>query len=192
MSKAILIISAGSSSRLGKAKQLVNYRGDTLINHVLKECLLSELGDIFLILGANKEKIETQLTPGKYKILFNENWVEGMGNTIAYAVSEVCATKPYEGLYIVLSDQIFLDHHLLEKIRSYTDVYPTKLIVSKYQEGQGPPSYFPAKYFRPLSKLTGDDGAKEIIQANRDEIIYVNFEKGNIDIDTPEDLKHLL
>jgi len=192
MSKAILIISAGASSRLGEAKQLVKYKNDVLINHIIKECLATEIEDIFLILGANRQLIKAQLIEGDFITLENKKWKEGMGKSIAFGVSEATKINTYEGVFIILSDQVFFDSTIIDDMLTSSDKNPDNIILSKYQEGQGPPSYFPAQYFGPLSKLTGDDGAKEIIQANRDKIIYVNFEKGNIDIDTPEDLQHLL
>jgi molybdenum cofactor cytidylyltransferase len=191
MSKAIIIISAGSSSRLGRPKQLVDYKGNKLINHILKECLASKLGDVYLLLGANKDIIETQLSPGDYQLLHNPDWKKGMGNSISKAVREISESNRYEGIYIVLSDQIFLDHHLLKTIDKKREENPDHIVISQYTEGKGPPSYFPQQYFSELCDLDGDDGAKKVVRSHSDKIIYVNFEKGNIDIDTPEDLKHL-
>ncbi|HCR77666.1 MAG TPA: nucleotidyltransferase family protein, partial [Chryseobacterium sp.] len=47
------------------------------------------------------------------------------------------------------------------------------------------------KYFKPLMELTGEQGAKKIIQQNMSDVESFEFEKGAVDIDTPSDYNHL-
>jgi len=41
-------------------------------------------------------------------------------------------------------------------------------------------------------KLSGDEGAKKILKANRDDVATIPFHQGSIDIDTKEDYQKLL
>ena len=55
----------------------------------------------------------------------------------------------------------------------------------------GPPTFFDKSLFQELSELEGDIGAKSIIRRYFDKIETIDFEKGNLDIDTIDDLKWL-
>jgi molybdenum cofactor cytidylyltransferase len=55
----------------------------------------------------------------------------------------------------------------------------------------GVPALFSKKYFKPLMELTGEQGAKKIIQQNMNDVESFEFEKGAVDIDTPSDYNHL-
>ena len=64
-----------------------------------------------------------------------------------------------------------------------------KILVPFYNNLRGNPIIFSHHYFNQLSKLTGDYGAKEIINKNKDFAINVNVEDKGIayDFDTKKD-----
>ncbi len=188
---AVLIIAAGASTRLGQPKQLLPFKKTTLLNYVIKECLDFQKEDVFLILGAHKDRIVDKLSPLlPIEIIYNENWAEGMGTSIAKAV-QYLSNDQYDGVFIVLSDQPFFNQKILQKLATAYHRNQTSIVLSKYQTGLGPPAYFHASLFPALQSLTGDQGAKAIIQQFQDSIVTIDFPKGNIDIDQEKDLKYL-
>ncbi len=56
---------------------------------------------------------------------------------------------------------------------------------SRYAGRSGVPAFFPKKYFDQLMKLKGDAGARELLAEAR----YEDLENGELDVDTPTDLK---
>ena len=52
-----IVLAAGSSSRLGRAKQLLPFRGGTLIRHAVAAAIGSRLETAVLVLGANADPI---------------------------------------------------------------------------------------------------------------------------------------
>ncbi|MGB0864101.1 MAG: nucleotidyltransferase family protein [Saprospiraceae bacterium] len=189
MKIAILIIAAGASRRLGQPKQLVPFRDTFLLNHIIQECQNSKVGTIYIILGANAERIEPRL-PKDLSIFYHKNWKQGMGTSIAFGMQHI-DKKDYEGVIIAVSDQPFFSSFLLKKITQKYIETNSKIIISEYEEGMGTPSFFEKTLFSELLQLKGDIGAKPIIKKYRTEIQGISFPKGNIDIDTPEDLKLL-
>lgn len=191
MKTALLIIAAGRSARLGQPKQLLPFKNTFLLDYIINECQSSEVGDIFVVLGANRELIEPRLNHSIIKNTFyNPNWIDGMGTSLACGIFKIL-NENYHNVIVILSDQPFFTKHLLNKIIEHHKNTLARIIVSKYQKGMGPPTFFDKSLFSELSKLKGDVGAKPIIKRYFKEIETIDFEKGNLDIDTVDDLKWL-
>lgn len=188
MKTAIIVLAAGASRRLGQAKQLLPFKGKTLIEHILDECLKSDIGDVFIILGAKNEIIESKIPP-EVNILKNEKWQSGMASSITLGIRNAIV---YDAAIIVLADQPHFDNTILEALRIKQMETGTSIVVSKYQKGTGPPVLFLQKHFNELLDLTGDEGAKEVIKKYPNETAWISFKKGNLDIDTESDLSRLL
>ena len=88
----------------------------------------------------------------------------------------------------IMSDQPFLTSEILDDILEKAKNIKSGIIVCEYEIGQGPPSYFSNDYFEELRKLDGDQGAKPIVRKHQDDVAFVKFLKGHLDIDVPEDL----
>jgi len=172
---------------LGQPKQLVLYKGMSLINRAIKLAQSIKRADTYVILGANAEKIFLQMP--KAICYVNSEWQKGMGNTMAYA-TQATKNKNYKGVIFMTSDQPFVSKSILKALIAKGLTSNKRIVVSKYNEGQGIPTYFSKEYFKPLLKLKGDTGAKKIIKQNKDDVTYINFKKGSFDIDTPKDLQY--
>ena len=101
MKTALLIIAAGRSARLGQPKQLLPFKNTFLLDYIINECRLSEVGDIFVVLGANKELIESRLNKNILKNTFyNLRWKEGMGTSLACGISNI-RDKNYDAVIVL-------------------------------------------------------------------------------------------
>ncbi len=189
MKIAILIIAAGASRRLGQAKQLLPYKNTFLLDYVIQECKASKIGDIYLVLGANCESIQPKIDTS-ISSFFNEDWPQGMGNSIAFGVQKIIH-KNYDGIIIAVGDQPFFNRHILQSIINKMSETNASIVVSKYKNGKGTPCFFNKKLLTELTQLKGDIGAKPIIKKYKHQVEIVNFLNGNIDIDTIDDLKYL-
>ena len=187
---AILLIAAGSSSRLGQPKQLLPYREKTLLGNSIQVCLDSQLGEVHLILGANQAAILEKVETEGCQIHINPNWQEGMSTSIAFGVRQIL-DKNYDGLIISVADQPFLEkEHLIQLIENYKQQQKS-IILSQYEEGKGPPTFFEKKHLEELAILAGDDGAKAVIKKHLSQVSFVSFLRGNIDVDEKADIKWL-
>ena len=85
----IIILAAGSSSRLGTPKQNLGYQGQTLLQRAIETALASVCRPILVVLGANETVIKPtiELMPGN--IIYNSDWHEGMASSIRLGVTEI-------------------------------------------------------------------------------------------------------
>lgn len=186
---AIIILAAGSSSRLGQPKQLLKKGTDTLLNHIIKVAKSSGVGDVFVVVGSQKDLIIPTLKR-ETNIIINKDWRKGMGRSIAIGVSQILDLN-YDGVIVLLGDQIYLTTKEICNLIVTKDKGHTSIVVSKYKNSQGPPCYFDNKYFEELTFLNDDEGAKSVIKKHLNEVAFTDFLNGEVDIDTPSDLTRL-
>ena len=188
----VVILAAGSSSRLGYAKQLVEFNGKSLLQHAIDVSDSLEFDTKILVLGARKEKIESEIDRKGYEIVMNENWEEGMGSSIRDGVlrSQELLNN-LDHILILLSDQPFVSKERIEELIQVQLDKNSQATFSEYSGDIGVPAIFSAEVFHDLKELKGDQGAKKLIHDQNLDYEIVKFEKGNFDVDTVEDVELL-
>lgn len=185
----VVILAAGSSSRLGFPKQLVEYRGKTLLQHSLDVAGALDLNPRILVLGSKAEEIQQKIDPGNFEVVINENWGEGMGTSISKGISSsLHIEKELDHILILLSDQPFVSK---EKIRELINLQLNSMkpaTFSEYAGEVGVPAIFSSQLFSDLQKLEKDQGGKKLLLDKKIQFEIVKFEGGNFDVDTAADL----
>ena len=193
MKTGIIILAAGSSSRLGRPKQLLDYKGKTLLQTVINEALETSCRPIIAVLGANAKKIVSRHHNDQVNFVINESWENGMASSIVAGLSIMIKNNSeIESIIIAVADQAFIKmsnfNNLIEKQRETGK----NIIASTYAETIGTPALFKKDYFEALLSLTGAEGAKKILKQYPQDVETVAFEHGEIDIDTETDYNNLI
>ncbi|HZE83211.1 MAG TPA: NTP transferase domain-containing protein, partial [Puia sp.] len=105
----IVILAAGSSSRLGQPKQLLEYRNKSLIRHVTDEAISSATGPVIVVIGANATRVAAELKDTAALVRINEEWPEGMASSIRHGVKEMLEAHPNtQSVTLAVCDQPFV------------------------------------------------------------------------------------
>lgn len=177
---AIILLAAGSSSRMGSPKQLISWKGKTLLQNRIETAENSKADKVFIVMGAKRELISV-ITENKSEILVNENWEQGISSSIQCGV-EAAQKGDYNAVLIMLADQPNVNSDYLNKlIKTYYNS-EAKIIATKYNSG-GVPAIFDKKYFEDLINLQGDKGAQSLINNNLQdcELLKADFELWDLD-----------
>lgn len=188
---AILILAGGESRRMGQAKQLLPLGSTTMLGRSLQMCLESEIGPVWIVLGAKADKIRHSLPTADYQIVVNEDWKEGMGSSIAAGMKAIEQDRQITDVMIVLADQVKLTSKSLQDFHALYTESDKSIAVSMSTVGPGPPSIFDRQWFAALSRLSGDQGAKPVVKSNRSEVLQIIHAAAEQDVDTPEDYRRL-
>lgn len=187
---AIIILAAGSSSRLGEPKQLLEYKGKTLLRHTLDEA--SKItSQIVVVTGEENPRI-TEHISGFHQIQ-NENRAEGMASSLKVGLQETIRLFPdTEQFIFTVCDQPFISASVFKALIEKKKNSPKGIVASAYADTLGVPVLFSSSYTEKLFNLNGQEGARKLIQQYIDDTDSVSFEAGSWDIDTPEDYKKLI
>jgi molybdenum cofactor cytidylyltransferase len=192
MKTGIIILAAGNSSRLGEPKQLLEYKGKSLLHHVTQQAL-KMTGAVVVVSGFNNNLIENELKNLQVITIYNPEWQEGMGSSIRAGVEKIIDEFPMlESLTISVCDQPFINSSVFSELITKHKENLKGIIASAYAGILGTPVMFDRKYFVELSKLSGNEGAKKLLHVFSRDVGSIDFEKGRIDIDTKDDYEQLI
>jgi len=188
----VLIMAAGASRRLGQPKQLLEYKGETLIRKISNEAIKANVGEITVVTGHDHEKIGKEISDLEVNIFYNKEWEEGLGASIRNGLKHVLETNPHtNAILLSMVDQPFVNTSHLKKLTAAYDPARPMIIASAYSSTFGVPILIDSFYFEELKKLKGDEGGKKIFANYIKNIVEIPFIAGKIDIDEKEDLEKL-
>lgn len=187
-----IILAAGSSSRMGKAKMLLPFGNSNILKHIITEVEAIHPAACCLVTGFYHEQIKSLFQHSNLPIIYNKNWELGMSGSIQLGLKTMLHQYPtLEGVLIMVSDQPFLSRLVLQKIVKEQHVSQKGIVAAQYKGIKGTPVLFHKKYFDDIQKLVGDKGAGLILQQHPEDLAIIAFPYGEFDIDTPEDYELL-
>ena len=188
----LILLAAGGSARLGRPKQLLPYRNQTLLRHAAETALASHCRPIVVVLGAQAEQMRLELTGLEVQVTENPDWEQGMGSSIQAGLTTLETISPnLEGVVVMLCDQPLLTADFLDSlVQTHRDT-SCPLVVSEYADTRGVPAFFSRALFSELQALPGTQGAKQIIMRHASDSISLPFPAGTFDVDTDSDYERL-
>jgi molybdenum cofactor cytidylyltransferase len=189
-----VILAAGESSRFGQPKQLIRFRGQTLLRRVVDEAIQAGCAPIVVVIGSDREKISAELISDDVVLVANENWKLGIGSSIRAGVralieknSGQVTDDEISAIVLLVCDQPFVDSGVIRSLIALRDKTGKAIVASSYSRTLGVPALFDRICFRELRTLADDSGAKPIILANPERVAKFSFPEGARDIDTSAD-----
>jgi molybdenum cofactor cytidylyltransferase len=183
----LILLAAGASRRMGQPKQLLPVHGQPLLRHMVVSLRDAPVAPFVVVLGAHALEIAPALTDLPVEIVVNAGWAEGMGSSLRTGVAALERLAPQlDGLIVALADQPGLTAaHLNALVDSHRQT-GHGIVASNVSGRAMPPVFFSAAWFPRLRTLTGDEGARTLLQAHATDIALVPFVNGT-DLDTPQD-----
>ena len=186
----IIILAAGSSSRIGSPKQLLSFNESTLLGYTIEQAKLAR-HPLLIILGAYADEIKKEIKQEDLHIIENIEWRKGMASSIRCGVNAMLSKfPPCDAVIFLTCDQPYVDTALINKLISVHKHTRKSIVATDYGEAIGPPVLFHKKLFPELLKLEGDTGARMIVDEYKSERTTVYFPTGIVDIDTMADYEY--
>jgi molybdenum cofactor cytidylyltransferase len=185
-----IVLAAGGSSRYGEPKQLLQWKKEPIIRHVINSAIKAGLYPIVLVVGSASEEVENVVTDMPVRIVENHNWMTGISSSIREGLRVL--PKKLGGTVFLHADQPQVSPIL---IKSMIEIHQKTLypIIAPQINGQsGTPVLFDATTFKELNLLQGDNGGKAIFTKYPVEWIPWHDENQLLDIDTPTDYQKFL
>ncbi len=190
MKIAILILAAGSSTRMGVAKQLLPAGDTTLLGVSIEQALQSKADKVYCVLGSNADVIKQSISKYNIESIFNPNYQTGLSSSIVSGIQQA-TNQNFDAVLILLGDQPLIKAAYLNEMMDTFKNHDEKIIASKYNNTFGVPSIIPKRYYDQLLKLKGDKGAKDFLNTNNEEIIPLK-NTNLMDIDTKKEYQDYL
>jgi molybdenum cofactor cytidylyltransferase len=193
MNIGIIILAAGSSTRMGTSKQLLPVDGEPLLLKAAHAALQSRANHVTVVLGSNEKDHRDLLKGLKVDIVENQNWELGIGSSLKTGIKHIRSKRSFTvGVIVMVCDQpAITTKHLNDLIRVYEESGKA-IVASLYVGSPGVPALIDKSLFVELMTMEDSYGAKKVIQKHLDKTALVEFDKGAIDIDTPEEYQNYI
>lgn len=187
-----VILAAGASRRMGTPKQLLALAGKPLIVRAAEAALASPAWPVVVVLGANAEKIRPALARLPVLVTENPAWAEGMASSIRAGVTTLQQfSRHLDAALIALCDQPAFSADTIQRLVAACGQPGRSIVASCYSGRHGAPALFLREHFPTLAALTGEEGARALLNGDPSRLTSVDTPELALDLDTPEDFAAL-
>ena len=187
-----IILAAGESRRLGKPKQLLDWKGQPFVRAVTRTALEAGLDPVIVVTGANRENVEAAIEDLTAKVMVNKDWPEGQGSSIKKGVQILNFEHPVGAAIFLLVDQPQVTVSILRALieKHAEGLYP--VVAPMVMDRRANPVLFDRVTFPDLLELEGDVGGRAIMHKHRVEYLPWHDDRLLLDVDTPEQYQRLI
>jgi len=187
-----LILGAGASQRFGPPKQLIPFRGTTMLGWVVDQVQRATgLDEVVVVLGRAADQVRAQADFGAARVV--ENPVFGEGCSSSYRAGIEALNDNSVAIMIILGDLPGVTPEIMNQLAEAWREEEAPISLCSYEGRKGHPMIFAQSMFAQLVDLHGDKAAWKVVDANAPVVQEVHF---NLpypdDINTREDLEQLI
>lgn len=172
---------------MGTTKQLLKIAGISLVARAADAALGSGADPVAVVLGADAEKVRAEISGRPILAAYNPDWATGLASSIRVGVAALLGAEPaLDAVVVTPCDQPALSPgiiaHLAEVHRS-----TGRIAAARFGGRNGAPAVFGRKYFSALSTLSGDEGARGLLNSDPGLVSPVDLPALGTDLDTPDE-----
>lgn len=158
-----IVLAAGTSTRLGTPKQLLEIDGRPLLQHVLDAACASRLDEIVIVLGHKAEIIRAALAlPDTARIILNEDYETGQSSSLRTGLAAV--SHQTEAAVILLGDQPGMTPALIDAVIDRWRATDAPIVRPTFQGTPGHPVIVGRGEWVSFARAEGDRGAATVME----------------------------
>ena len=186
---AAIVLAAGEGRRFGEAGKLLSpFRGRPLASHAVDAALASRASPVVVVTGHRGAELQRSLSGRAVRWVHNEGYRAGLSGSLRVGLSAL--SQEAEAALICLGDMPHVQAaHLDLLIDAFSATAGSKICAPFWSGRRGNPVLWPARHFASLGALTGDRGARDLLDALADQVLPVAMPDDAVlyDVDTPAD-----
>ncbi len=177
-----LVLAAGSSSRMGRAKGLLSWGELTLLGHAIDQARTLS-SDVWVVAGCYYPLLRYRTGRRPTRWVYNADWRKGLSSSLRAGLGALPARAV--GAYVVLADQPLIPASGLMQLRMAAERTTSSPVATDYGGRAGVPAYLPRALWAQMTDLQGDRGAAGVLAAEG--AARISLPGAELDVDTPSD-----
>lgn len=183
---AAVVLAAGSSTRMGRNKLLLEIDGEPMARRAVRAALEAGLDPVIVVLGHEADRVRGALLGLSCSPVVNHEHAQGMRTSLQRGIER--AAQAAGAAVVVLADMPFVSAPMLAALVERQRRTGAPVVVSRYGEVDAPPTLYDRSLFPEILALTGDQCGKGVARRHAAEAAVVAWSKDALrDVDVPQD-----
>ena len=184
---AALILAAGQSKRMGQPKMLLPWGDTTVLEQVITTFKASGIGDILVITGGDRERVEN-LVRDSARTIFNPKYATSeMLSSVQLGLAKLSLES--QAALIALGDQPQVQ---IRSVQLVIDAYRnsgSSIVIPSFRMRRGHPWLVGKFHWDEIQQMQAPKSLRDFLNRHKGEICYVDMDDDSIlkDLDTPEE-----
>jgi molybdenum cofactor cytidylyltransferase len=190
-----VVPAAGMSTRLGRNKLLLPFKGKPLIAHTVDTLMASIVDEIIVVVGHQADQVRAAIGKKRVRLVENPDYQQGLGTSVRAGIA--AASVDSTAIMIYLADQPLLEAGEVDfLIHAFAEAGKTgkSIVVPLFHGERGNPIIVNSSYKASILAIVGETGCRRVIKQNPDQVLTVEMETDHVvrDIDTMEAYERLV
>ncbi len=185
-----IVLAAGSAMRMGEPKQLLPYRGSTLLNVVIASAEASRLDHVVVVTGANAEAVGDSMVTERATVIFNPDFhLPNMASVVRGAESVEA-----DAFLTLPADMPGISAEVIDTVIDWWEAESPRAAVTAYLDRAGHPFLRSTAALEEAAKVEGPKVLwRMLAYDDSGRVARVTVaQKAPRDINTPQDYEALL
>lgn len=171
---------------MGQLKQVLPYRGGTLVGHAVDQALEAGFAPVIVVVGAQAQSVGAAVAAKRVEVVANAYWHLGMGSSISAAARYLMANEcDAAAVALIAADQPQVSASHLAAMRQLLISSGASAVAAEYAGTAGIPVLFRRSLWRDLAEIPLEAGAKVLLA--KTQFARFPLPEAAVDVDTPED-----
>jgi molybdenum cofactor cytidylyltransferase len=183
---AAVVLAAGSSTRMGRNKMLLDLDGRTVVRRAVEAAIDAGVDRVLVVLGHEAERVEAELHGLPFTRVLNTEYAQGVGTSLHRGIAH--AAEDADAIVVILADMPFVSAAMIAAVIARYRESGAPLVVSRYGEVQAPPTLYDRALFAELLAVPDEKCGKQVVRRHASAAAEVAWPEGALrDIDVAED-----
>jgi molybdenum cofactor cytidylyltransferase len=189
---AAVILAAGGSSRMGQPKQLLKFRGTSLLRRAIETALAVPADQVIVVLGHAADQLMAECEATSATVVLNDQWQEGVSTSLRGGLATVSSEA--RGVFIYPADMPLVTPEALRELAHRQQISGRPAAMTEAGGIRGVPVFITRSLFPALMIQEGDAGGAQYLRGHPEAVEAVHFDDPDLvrDVDRPEDYARLL
>ena len=181
-----VVLAAGLSRRMGENKLLLDVDGAPLVARSVDAVLASRARPVVVVTGHEAARVRAALGARTLRFVHNPDYAAGLATSLRAGIAALGADV--DGALVCLADMPWVRaQHVDALIAAFAASPERPICAPTFEDERGHPVLWPARHFPALAALSGDVGARALLEVHAHELCHVPVADAGVlrDVDTP-------
>lgn len=185
-----ILLAAGTSSRMGENKLLLELDREPLLRRAARRALEAGLSPLVVVLGHEAERARLPLSGLPCETVINPDFEEGITSSLHAGLDAV--PDGASALVVMLADMPYVTPEMIAGLVERYRTGTAPLVISDYDGVNAPPMLYDGSLFGELAAMEGPGCGRQVVKRHRSEADVCAWSAAALrDIDVPEDYERI-